>query len=210
MSPLRAFALIAFCLTNLAASQTIDPSSVNITVRETWCTDQMASCPLICLQLPGTSGSPESNSCSATDLSYSCVCSNGVQPNASEYSQTIPYFECTTFNTQCVTACPQGDATCAQNCNTAHPCGAQYPVRVNLTTVTTSTMAATATGSGSASTGTGAAQFTTGLGGSPAPSASASGSSTSSSVRTASISFGQRFGLAVVSACFLAGFAFML
>jgi len=208
MPSLRTIALVTFGLVNLVASQTIDPSSVNITVRQTWCTDQMASCPLICLQLPGTSGTPQANSCSATDLSYSCVCSNGMQPNASEYSQTIPYFECTTFNIQCVDACPQGDATCAQNCNTAHPCGAQYPVRVNLSTVTTSTMAATTTGAGSASTGTGAAQFTTGLGGSPAP--SASGSSTSSSVRTATIGFGKKFGFAVVAAGFLTGFALIL
>ncbi|MCJ1320266.1 hypothetical protein MMC15_005604 [Xylographa vitiligo] len=208
MLSLSGIALVTFGLANLVSSQTIDPSSVNITVRQTWCTDQMASCPLICLQLPGTSGTPEANTCSATDLSYSCVCSNGVQPNASEYSQTIPYFECTTFNTQCIAACPQGDATCAQNCNTAHPCGAQYPVRVNLTTTTTSTIAATATDPGSASTGTGAAQFTTGLGGSPAP--SASGSSTSSSVRAATIGFGQQFGFAVVATGFLAGFTLIL
>ncbi|MCJ1477560.1 hypothetical protein MMC13_006232 [Lambiella insularis] len=207
MASFKILPLLALVLPPLVSSQLIDPNSVNITVRETWCTNQQASCPLICLQLPGASGSPEANNCTATDLSYSCICSNGVQPNASQYSQTIPYFECTTYNTQCQNACPQADTVCYQNCLTSHPCGAQDPVRVNLSTVTTSTMAST-TGAASTATGSDTAQFTTGLGGSPQ--ASASGSSTSDAVRPLASSFGQIYGLTIVFFGFIAGFVLVL
>ena len=76
-----------------------------------------------------------------SSLAFSCVCSNGLQPNASEYSQTIPYYECTTSNTQCVQNCAPSDSSCATACQADHKCGAQNPKRVNTSTMTT--MAAT-------------------------------------------------------------------
>lgn len=76
-------------------------------------------------------------------LVYSCICSNNQSPNASEYSQTIPYFECTEKNNQCVKNC-DGEQQCQYDCRSKNPCGAQDPKRVNTTTsATTSTAQAT-------------------------------------------------------------------
>ncbi|KAL4977753.1 hypothetical protein BDW66DRAFT_131680 [Aspergillus desertorum] len=79
-------------------------------------------------------------------LVYSCICDNGQSPNASEYSQTIPYFLCTEENNNCVAACSQGDSSCQENCRTSNPCGAQNPKLVNTTSTNgSSTATSTAT-----------------------------------------------------------------
>ena len=138
-----------------------------------------------------------------SDLSYSCVCSNGISPNASQYSQTIPYYECTESNTQCVNNCPQGNSACQAACRTNNPCGAQDPVRVNLTT-SSSTMAATAA---STATGSGGADYT-GFGGAAATTSSSTDGKSAAS--TLAVSFGQTFGIGVVACGFLAGFVLIL
>jgi len=144
-------------------------------------------------------------------LAYSCVCGNGISPNASQYSQTIPYFLCTQSNTNCVNNCG-GDSTCQSSCRDDNPCGAQNPTRVNTSTI--STMSATATG-GSAASGTGSGsggQVFSGFGGSSgAASATATGSSNSkSSAPALVINVGPVYGLALVVASFLTGFALLL
>lgn len=65
-----------------------------------------------------------------------------MQPNASEFSQTIPYFLCTDRNNLCVVNC-EGDSACQSSCRQDNPCGAQDPTRVTLTT-SLSTASATA------------------------------------------------------------------
>ena len=71
-------------------------------------------------------------------LNYNCVCaSNGLAPNISEYSQTIPYFICTENNSNCVTAC-NGASSCQSDCREKNPCGAQDPKRVNESTASAS------------------------------------------------------------------------
>ncbi|KAJ5591831.1 uncharacterized protein N7459_002200 [Penicillium hispanicum] len=173
----------AIALVSSQSTATIDPGSVPLSTRresrargkkqlehtdhlpEAWCNSQVSSCPLLCLQMPGVSGSPIANNCSAvsekcyakniqnmvarrrTDvflqqtLAYSCVCSNNASPNSSEYSETLPYYVCTEANNQCVKKC--SNSVCQNACRADHPCGAQNPDRVNLTT--TSTAAATST-----------------------------------------------------------------
>lgn len=76
-----------------AAQQTyqIDPNSVSNTTRGVWCTNQIAQCPLICLQTAGNSAATLANTCMPADLTFACVCSNGMSPNLTEYTQTIPY-----------------------------------------------------------------------------------------------------------------------
>ncbi|KAL3448974.1 hypothetical protein BJX65DRAFT_52821 [Aspergillus insuetus] len=118
----------------------IDAEDIDKATREQWCVSQRSACPLLCLQIPGASENPTSNDCDADTLAYNCVCDNGQSPNASEYSQTIPYYICTEQNNQCVNACPQSDTSCQDKCRTANPCGAQNPRRAN-TTSTTSTSA---------------------------------------------------------------------
>lgn len=109
------FAAISI-LAALVSAQTIDPSSVPLATRQQWCTNQKAACPELCAQQSSTGSlSTSANTCDATTLDYACVCSSGLIPNASEYSQTIPYYECTEYNTQCVNGCGQ-DSTCAAAC----------------------------------------------------------------------------------------------
>ncbi|KAJ5765365.1 hypothetical protein N7520_004924 [Penicillium odoratum] len=112
---------------------TIEPSSVPLVQREGWCNSQIQSCPLLCLQMANTTGAL-TNDCSPKTLDYQCICSNGISPNSSEYSLTMPYFICTEANNQCVTKCT--DSTCQGACRSDHPCGAQHPVRVNVTNAT--------------------------------------------------------------------------
>ncbi|KAJ5455699.1 uncharacterized protein N7458_003963 [Penicillium daleae] len=173
----------------LASSQstsTIDPNSVPISTRQYWCNSQKSACPLLCLQI--ASGVPESNNCTAETLSYSCVCSNGISPNASEYSQTLPYFICTEANNQCVAAC--SDSACQSNCRTANPCGAQDPPRVNVTTTTASSSVAATSTTGSAVIQTGGA--------------------TGAAPRGYAVEMGQVYGLCVLVGGVVAGFAVLL
>ncbi|KAJ5153950.1 uncharacterized protein N7500_009389 [Penicillium coprophilum] len=166
-----------------------DPKSVPYTTREAWCNSQTSACPLLCLQLPGASGSPTSNTCSADTLLYYCLCSNGVTPNATEYSQTIPYYTCTETNNQCVTKC-DGDSTCQNKCRVDNPCGAQDPKRVNITTTAKSASpTATQTPVNTLVNGNGA---------------------TGAAPRMASIDMSHVYGLCVLVGGFVAGFATLL
>ncbi|OOF96349.1 hypothetical protein ASPCADRAFT_206542 [Aspergillus carbonarius ITEM 5010] len=169
-------------------NSTLDPNSVPIQTRDQWCESQTSSCPLLCLQLPNTTGSPTANTCNPKTLVYDCTCSNGLSPNASQYSQTIPYFICTEENNQCVTQC-NGNSTCQSNCRTEHPCGAQNPKRVNITT----TAGATAT---SASATTSVPRFT--------------GVPDEGIAARPSTDLGQVYGLVVVVGAFLAGFTTLI
>jgi len=117
-------ALAASMLLTLSSAQyTIDPTSVPTSQRDTWCQSQQTACPLLCLQLPGESSTTDANTCDADTLTYQCVCGNGQSPNASEYSQTLPYFICTEYGTQCVNACANGDTSCQSACRDDHPVG---------------------------------------------------------------------------------------
>jgi len=194
-------AAVAMTLYTLGAhaQYTIDPSSVPISTRDGWCTTQKQSCPLLCTQVQGGSSTTSSNNCSPDSLTYTCVCGNGISPNASQISQTLPYFICTEYGNQCVTAC-NGNTDCQSNCRSQHPCGAQDPVRVN--TSTSSVMPST-TGAGGASN----TQVFNGLGGAAATTTSASGKkSDAQSV----LDMGRSYGLAVVLSGIFAGFALVM
>ncbi|KAI0474842.1 hypothetical protein F4859DRAFT_80811 [Xylaria cf. heliscus] len=138
---------------------TIDPSTVPLSTRDNWCQQEKSTCPLICQQLPP--GGYEVNDCDPMALTYGCVCENGMSPNLSEYSLTLPFFICQEWGTQCVANCGS-DNSCASDCRQNHPCGALNPTRANTTS--TSSSAPTATGSGAAAT-TSAGQIFDGLGG---------------------------------------------
>ncbi|KIM97951.1 hypothetical protein OIDMADRAFT_128864 [Oidiodendron maius Zn] len=153
----------------------IDPNSVPLGTRENWCTSQKASCPLLCLQLQGASSSTIANTCDPTTLDYQCTCGNGQAPSAANYSQTIPYFECTTYGDQCVAACGAHDSACQTACRVDNPCGAQSPSLVNSTTTTSSSPSTSASSADSTDT----SASTTGAG-------SSSGSGASSPTETGS------------------------
>ncbi|KAI4907406.1 hypothetical protein J4E90_009435 [Alternaria incomplexa] len=155
------FALSIAAFTGLVAAQdtpqlnypyTIDPDTVEQSTRDYWCDQNRAQCPLICLQQPGiNSMTTEQNDCDSDALTYTCVCENGVAPNITEYSQTLPYFICQQWGNTCVENC-NGDNSCQSACREDHPCGAQDPYRGNTSLPTTMASTAAATGTdGSAS-----------------------------------------------------------
>lgn len=195
-------AVVATALFSIAvrsqASYYIDPTSVPIATRRSWCVSQSSVCPLLCTQINNGSQTTTSNDCDAATLTFDCVCGNGLSPNASEFSQTIPFFECQEYGNQCVAACG-GNTPCQSACRQDHPCGAQNPTRVNTTT--TATMASTTADV----TGTGAAVFTGLAGATTTPS-----SSTKKNAGNAALDMGRAYGLAVVGAGIFAGFALVL
>lgn len=140
-------------------------------------------------------------------LDYSCVCSSGQSPNSTEYSQTIPYFVCTAYNTQCQANC-NGDSTCQAACVQDHPCGAQEPRRYNTTSSATG---ATATATGTATTSGGGDVLYTGFGTGSASVATGGTSAGSVGVMRPFLSeFGQVYGLFMVAAGLAGGFAVVL
>jgi len=184
----------------------IDPNSVPLSTRQQWCTSQETSCPLLCLQLPGSSSTTAANDCDPTTLTYDCVCGNGQSPNASEYSQTLPYFICQTYGGQCVAAC-NGNTACQSACRDDHPCGAQNPTRVNTTS--TSSMASTTTVPAGATSGSAGVVYT-GLGGGVAAATTTAASSTKKNGAQAALDLGHSYGLAVVFGGLFAGFALVM
>ncbi|PMD20951.1 hypothetical protein NA56DRAFT_626829 [Hyaloscypha hepaticicola] len=200
-------AVLATALFSMTVSQItyeIDPNSVPLATRQQWCTSQETACPLLCLQLPGASSTTSANDCDPTNLTYDCICGNGQSPNASEYSQTLPYFICVTYGNQCVTAC-NGDTSCQSACRDDHPCGAQNPTRVNTTS--SSTMASTTLPAG-ATSGTAGVVYT-GLGGGSVATTAAASSNNKNGAQAA-LDLGRNYGLAVIFSGLFAGFALVM
>ncbi|KAF7917999.1 uncharacterized protein EAE98_010027 [Botrytis deweyae] len=188
---------VATALVSFATAQyTIDPESVPLATRKSWCQSQTQTCPSLCLQNGAGSSTTTTNTCDPDTLDYACICGNGLSPNASEYSLTLPYFICTQYATNCVNAC-NGDNTCQAACRDDNPCGAQNPTRINTTSSTTQS----ATGTSGASSTSGVAY--TGLGGS-------SSTSTPKSGAQMTMDFGKSYGLAVVFTGLFAGFALVM
>lgn len=178
------------------AVYSIAPSSVPLATRNSWCTSQTTSCPLLCLQYPEQSSSTTANTCDPKTLSFNCVCQNGLSPNASEYSQTLPFFICQEYGNQCVTACT-GNTKCQSSCREDHPCGAQNPTRVNTTSTASLTSPTSSSTSGVAYTGL-------------AGSESKDGSSSNKSGTLAALDPARGYLSAIIFACTFAGFAIIM
>jgi len=203
-----------FSLSARAQQYTIDPSSVPISTRSSWCQSQLASCPLLCLQNAGsTDSTTAANDCDAETLTYNCVCGNGLTPSLANYSQTIPYFECTEFGNQCVAAC-NGATACQSACRADNPCGAQNPTRINITTTASSASStnlpagATSGSAGVVYNGLGGGAVATPTGSSD--SGSGSSSDTKQNGSQTALDLGRSYGLAVVFAGLFAGFALVM
>ncbi|EOD51901.1 hypothetical protein GTA08_BOTSDO13357 [Neofusicoccum parvum] len=191
-------AAVIFAVAGLASAQTIDPDSVSIEDRNQWCLSQTSQCPLICLQTAGNSATTQENECDAQTLVYSCVCSNGISPNVSEYSQTMPYYICTENNNRCVNNCASGNNQCASDCRTKNLCGAQNPTRVNTTTTASSTSASAT----SSSTGSNFNSFGDGDSGDSSSSKSGAGA--------LALDLGAKYGLAMIISGLVGGAAVLL
>lgn len=218
MLSLRVSGMVAALLMTIGATAQdqyyIVPDSVPLAVRNVWCNDQTTTCPLLCLQY-GDSQTTNSNECDAELLTYSCECANGISPNMTEYSVTLPFHICQTWGQQCIAGCG-GVNTCQAACTEQHPCGAQDPTRVNSTS-TSSSATATKT-STSTSTGTGSSQAEetgdapvvySGFGTS-APAAAAAAPTTTPNAAQAAIDLGGSYGLPAVFAGLFAVFGLLM
>lgn len=196
---------LAFAGLTLSQQQySIDPNSVPLATRQSWCDSQTTQCPLLCLQMPGNSASMSSNTCDPKTLTYSCTCASGASPNATEYSQTLPFYICQEWGNQCVKGCGQNNV-CSNDCRANHPCGAQSPTRLNSSTLT-STRGPTGSGTANSAGATTTGPALTGFGGAAATTTAAGGKGAA----TAAMNLGQSYGLAIVFAGFFAGFAMIL
>ncbi|PHH82626.1 hypothetical protein CDD82_5352 [Ophiocordyceps australis] len=184
------FVATAAILTGIAnADYFIEPSSVPRSTRESWCSDEKTTCPIICQQTePRTT---LINDCDADELTYGCLCGNNQRPNVSEYSLTLPYFICQEWGNQCVKAC-KGANQCAADCREKNRCGATNPKKYNTTSTSTE---ATASQTDSPDT-----IYTNGPGG------SASGSHNGA---TAAFEAGSKYSLVLVLTAMFAGFAML-
>jgi hypothetical protein len=108
---------------------------------------------------------------------------------------TLPYYVCTEWGNQCVTACGSNNQ-CSSDCREKHPCGAQNPTRVNQTTSTSTSASATATATN---------QVFNGL-----ADGSSNGNSNNGKSGAGGLRFADSFGLAVVAGGLFAGFAMLL
>ncbi|KAH7391428.1 hypothetical protein BKA64DRAFT_644729 [Cadophora sp. MPI-SDFR-AT-0126] len=206
-------AVLAATLFSISVSSqaiyTIDPDTVSLATRQGWCSSQTAACPLLCLQLSGESSTTAANDCDPEALSYECICGNGLSPNASEYSQTLPYFECQEYGNQCVKAC-NGNSPCQSACRDDHPCGAQNPTRVNTTS-----SVASSTNAPAGATGAGGVVYN-GLGGDAGTTTAASGAQSTGTDGTKkngaqmALDIGRSYSFAVVFAGLFAGFALVM
>ncbi|KAH8813180.1 hypothetical protein F5884DRAFT_787651 [Xylogone sp. PMI_703] len=184
-------------------SYPINITAVPIATRTQWCQSQLVQCPLLCLQNNGTDASKTSaNDCDPETLDFHCVCGNGISPNASQYSQTIPYFECQEYGNECVAGCG-GDSSCQSDCRDNNPCGAQNPTRVNVTS-TSSTVGPTGTNGAPSSTSSN--QVFDGFG----SSGSSNNNNNKGNAAPATIELGRSYGLAIVFTGLFAGFALVL
>lgn len=170
------------------ADYVIDPTTVPLSTRKAWCADEKRTCPIICQQIDTRPAIV--NDCDPEQLTYGCICGNGQQPNISEYTLTLPYFTCTEYGNQCVTACGQNNE-CSRACREDNPCGAQDPAPPNKTASETS---ASASATKSASD-----EIITNLGGDQKGAAASFGG----------VELGRQYGLAVVLGGFFAGFALL-
>lgn len=195
MPSLRATVLAAAAASLSAvanADYSIDPSSVALSVRKSWCQQEKSTCPLICQQTePRTT---LVNTCDPENLQFGCLCGNNMQPNVSEYSLSLPYFVCQEWVLQCQKACGNND--CASDCVQNNRCGAQNPSKANATT----TASPSATSSDGANT-----IFTDG----PDGSSGGSGSGSGKKGAGAALEVGRTYGLAIVLTGLFAGFALL-
>ncbi|KAM3414950.1 hypothetical protein BST61_g10090 [Cercospora zeina] len=88
---------------------TITASEIPSSLRASWCRGQTIACPQIC------GGRAETNECDSEQLTYDCSCPDGEPRNISDYTQTLPFFICEQWKTNCVLNHPDdrdGQAAC--------------------------------------------------------------------------------------------------
>ncbi|MCJ1480929.1 hypothetical protein MMC06_001084 [Schaereria dolodes] len=185
--------LVASFFAGFAAAQTngttFDPSSVPLSMRNSWCNGEINTCGTLC------GGHTSNNNCSGTDLTYDCTCSsNNSAPGLQYYMQSLPFFICQKSFDLCIAAHPD-DSAGQSACNTTYVCGTLNASDANV--ATTSSASPSSTGTPTSTVATASSTGTT------SPSASATG-------KSAAIKVGQDYGLGVLVAGLFAVLRFAL
>ncbi|OJJ42983.1 hypothetical protein ASPZODRAFT_136856 [Penicilliopsis zonata CBS 506.65] len=181
-------ALMATAVGNYTFPYGFDIDNTTLTERSQWCTAERNSCPLIC------GGVADENTCDATTLAFTCVCSNGSEADVALYEQTVPFYVCQATYAQCIEENPN-NLDAQESCKANETCGTLNASAVS----TTSTAASTASATASASTTTGSSSTT----------ASASSSATSSGA-AAALRIAQDHSTSLLVGAFLVAFRVML
>ncbi|KAH8203887.1 hypothetical protein TruAng_001951 [Truncatella angustata] len=171
---------------------TIDPNSVTLSLRASWCTSERNACTQIC-------GNAPDNDCDVNTLSYSCTCDDGTSPDMNEYANSLPfvslpgpgamitngYIHATADHqndpagmdvdldqafTNCIAA-NVGSATGQANCTTSiqDNCGTKNASSAATTTSSAASTSSTGTATGTAATNSGSATSTSSSAGGSMP-----------------------------------------
>ncbi|KAI1308741.1 hypothetical protein EDD11_004179 [Mortierella claussenii] len=116
--------------------------TIDNSTKLTWCENQVGFCTNVCQEL--TKGAETvDNRCDIMTLQYICQCQGGIVPNTTEYTYTIPYFECVADVQLCIKNCKLSDNSCYAACNQRN-CAAEFPKKYNQTLATSIATTSTA------------------------------------------------------------------
>ncbi|KAI0176432.1 hypothetical protein GGR52DRAFT_361994 [Hypoxylon sp. FL1284] len=159
-------ALVAFSALTLVSAQansnssfTIDPTTVDLSDRISWCQGETDSCGTVC-------GAVVNNDCSTDTLDFTCVCQGGDEPDMNLYQNAMPWFVCERLQDNCIKS-TENDAAGQKNCTStfSDKCGTENVAD---------------------HAGEGASSATTSSSASPSPTAAAESGSQSGSMTTTS------------------------
>jgi hypothetical protein len=130
-----------------------------------------------------------------SDLTYSCICSNGTAPDVSAYQETLPFYICEATYEQCIAANPndaQGQDACRKN----QKCGTLNATAVEGSSGESSASSSTsATGMATSASATSGSSATSGAGATPS---------------NAAVAVSHQIATTAFAAVFLAAFKFFL
>ncbi|KAF9772998.1 hypothetical protein IL306_009260 [Fusarium sp. DS 682] len=160
------FALLAMAISAVSAQSvqdykssldmTIDPNSVDLATRSSWCGAQQNTCDALCKD------DTKTNRCTEDDLKWDCTCSsNSSAPGLQYYTQTMPTFICQQLFSQCIsqnTGSQDGQKQCkskiGSKCATQNPPKEVIDDDGDATSTASDTATTSATRSSSQATGT--------------------------------------------------------
>ncbi|KAG5746237.1 hypothetical protein H9Q69_008369 [Fusarium xylarioides] len=162
------FALLAMAVSAISAQttvqnykssldMTIDPNSVDLATRSSWCGAQQNTCDALCKD------DTNDNKCTENDLKWECTCSsNSSTPGLQYYTQTMPTFICEELFSQCIsqnTGSQSGQRECTSKIE--DKCAKQSPPKDvvsddddDISSTVTDTATTSATRASSEATGT--------------------------------------------------------
>ncbi|KAG0236327.1 hypothetical protein BGW42_003739 [Actinomortierella wolfii] len=142
-SPKFLLLAMAALLSSMLCVSSFNPMDVDNSTKTTWCENQVGFCTNVCQELTNQL-TAQQNECDIVTLGYSCICQGNITPNISEYTYTIPYFQCTYDVEACTHKCAQGDNPCYEGCKKRN-CAAQFPKKYNQTIPTATPQSSTPT-----------------------------------------------------------------